>query len=406
MRILFFIAALQIAASLSAQTRYLDSLFAVEKSTDILYGSNLNYDGTSEDLFLDVYQPTDDTLNMRPLIILAHGGSFLSGSKENPSMVTLCNSFAAKGYVTASINYRLGVNFFEVIAGNGEEEFSYATLRGTHDLRAAIRFFRKDVADGDNTYGIDTSMIIAGGSSAGGFMALHAAYLDRLEEIPEEITNIEELGGIEGNSGNDGYSSEIDMAVNLCGAIGDTAWIEQGDTSLVSMHGTEDQTVPYGTGDVELFDVPVGEVNGSGVIEEKTNASGVAHDFYPFYGADHVPYDPIAGDTEHEAYMDTTINFVKTALYNKFFGQVTSTKPPVNSELFNVYPNPVRGERIWISADPEQVEEIVVTNLKGITIQRIQQVKHKQVLHLEPGFYLFNIITDENRMHSRKVIVY
>lgn len=356
-------------------------------------------------MYLDVYQPSADTLEQRPLILFAHGGSFLAGNKDNPSMVALCNAFAAKGYVTASISYRLGVDFFEVIAGNGEEEFTYATLRGTHDLRAAVRFFRKD-ASGDNLYGTDTNIIIAGGSSAGGFMALHAAYLDRLEEVPEEITDIEELGGIEGNSGNEGYSSEIDMAVNLCGAIGDTAWIEQGDTSLISMHGTEDQTVPYGTGDVEIFGMPVGEVHGSGVIDEKTTAAGVEHDFYPFYNADHVPYDALSGDAEHEAYMDTTINFVKTALYNTFFGQITSVKPLSGTELFTVFPNPAKRNGLWVTADPRAVQQIVVTDIKGITIRRIEKVEAKQLLHLEQGFYLVNIITSNNTVQSRKVIVY
>ncbi|HKK09407.1 MAG TPA: hypothetical protein VJ939_01160, partial [Bacteroidales bacterium] len=57
---------------LAGQTRYLDSLFSAEIESDILYGNNLNYDGTSEDLFLDVYTPSGDTAAQRPLIVFAH----------------------------------------------------------------------------------------------------------------------------------------------------------------------------------------------------------------------------------------------------------------------------------------------------------------------------------------------
>ena len=48
-----------------------------------------------------------DTENNRPLIILAHGGSFIAGVRANPSMVSLGEAFAKRGYVVASISYRL-----------------------------------------------------------------------------------------------------------------------------------------------------------------------------------------------------------------------------------------------------------------------------------------------------------
>jgi len=41
MRLSIIIIALLIAVSLPAQSRYLDSLFAVEKTADILYGYNV-----------------------------------------------------------------------------------------------------------------------------------------------------------------------------------------------------------------------------------------------------------------------------------------------------------------------------------------------------------------------------
>ena len=57
-----------------------------------------------------------------------------------------------------------------------------------------------------NTYDIDTNRIYIGGSSAGAITALHVAYLDDVCEISGYLnqTVINQLGGLEGASGNPG----------------------------------------------------------------------------------------------------------------------------------------------------------------------------------------------------------
>ena len=99
-------------------------------------------------------------------------------------MVAMCDSFARKGYVTATIDYRLGmgatVNWFlgipfgiQVNEINGYR----AAYRGMQDTRAAIRFLKHNA----DIYGIDTSKIYVTGSSAGGILALNNIYLDKNE---------------------------------------------------------------------------------------------------------------------------------------------------------------------------------------------------------------------------------
>jgi len=61
---------------------------------------------------MDIYQPTGDIETARPLIIWAHGGSFQSGTSADADVVALSQAFAKKGFVCASINYRLG--FFSI----------------------------------------------------------------------------------------------------------------------------------------------------------------------------------------------------------------------------------------------------------------------------------------------------
>ena len=51
----------------------------------------------------------------RPLIIFHHGGSYYQGSKNNPGAVDFCMSFAKRGYVSVSANYRL-VSLLDLIS--------------------------------------------------------------------------------------------------------------------------------------------------------------------------------------------------------------------------------------------------------------------------------------------------
>src|SRR6266567_824486 len=55
----------------------------------------------------DLYQPKGDTATKRPVVIFAHGGGFTGGDKSSGPSATLAKEFALKGYLTASINYRL-----------------------------------------------------------------------------------------------------------------------------------------------------------------------------------------------------------------------------------------------------------------------------------------------------------
>src|SRR5687767_8522147 len=90
--------------------RYISPIFSADNVTsNIQYGNNVTYTGSAQNLQLDIYQPTGDTVSARPLIIIAHGGSFLFGSKTGPDVVPFCHDFAKMGYVVASINYRLGI---------------------------------------------------------------------------------------------------------------------------------------------------------------------------------------------------------------------------------------------------------------------------------------------------------
>ena len=184
MRIFYTVLCLLVSLSLNAQCgdRYIKQIFdSVDIASSILYGNNVNYTGGSEDLYLDFYEPSGDTEPLRPLIVLEHGGSFVGGTRTDGDVVALSEDFAKMGYACTSISYRLGMTGIP-FPGPDSVAATEAVIRAYHDMKAAIRFFWKDARENGNTYRIDTNNIYIGGSSAGGFAAVHVAYLDKISE--------------------------------------------------------------------------------------------------------------------------------------------------------------------------------------------------------------------------------
>ena len=300
-----------LTASLIAQTecdgaRYIDEIFSqVNVTSNLQYGGNYNPNvwGTPAwvDLYLDVYEPAGDTVEDRPLVFFLYGGSFISGSKTNADVVELCTSYAKMGYVASAINYRLT----SALIWSANEETAYmAASKAIHDLKAAIRWFRMN-DENSNDYRIDTDRIYAGGISAGGIAVVNAAYMDLESEIPSFIFDfVMENGGLEGNSGNEGYDSHFHGVLNLSGAVGDTAWLVTGDIPVVNVHGDQDSVVPYGDGLITLFGLNM-QVFGSYSINETMLNLGNISDLYTFEGWDHTPFS-----TNSEA-MDITIEFTR-----------------------------------------------------------------------------------------------
>jgi para-nitrobenzyl esterase len=266
--------------------RYLTGLFdSVDVTTGVAFGSNTPVTGGGQQtLFMDIYQPAGDLLEERPVVLVAFGGSFIAGQRGD--VADLCERFARMGYVAVAPDYRVG--FFFPNANTTQ----LAVVRCLHDLRAAIRFLRKTVEMDGNPYRIDAGRIIAGGVSAGGIGAIHVAYLDQSSEIPEVLyDDTLTIGGLEGNSGWPGYSSEINACWSMSGAIGDTTWVDPGDVPCISLHEVGDGVVPYGTEEVSVIGIPTGLVaSGSSDLHLRMDNAGVPNCFVSYPGNGHVGY--------------------------------------------------------------------------------------------------------------------
>ncbi|WP_210520067.1 carboxylesterase family protein [Hymenobacter terricola] len=314
-RLLLFVLLLVLGAGqrAAAQTpidttggRYYRPIFpGVTVSAGVTFGSATTFFGGTQTLLMDIYQPTGDVAPERPVIIFAHQGGFVTGTRNEQYMVDVCTRLARLGYVTASIDYRLG--FFPFDTTN----VSVAAIRGMQDLRAAVRFFRNDAATA-NTYRASPGRIVVGGASAGAFSALEVGYLDKVSEVPGDV-NIAALGGIEGNSGNPGYPSTVLAVLSLSGATSPPGIIEAGNPPLYSIHGTADAVVPYFKGRVGAG-LPPKYVFGSGRLNPYATSVGVPNVLRRLSQAPHIPQYTTSGSTNPAAYADTTFRDIRDFL--------------------------------------------------------------------------------------------
>jgi acetyl esterase/lipase len=226
-------------------TRYVSDVFdKVNVQSDLVYGTEMNYKGEMEDLKLDVYTPDGDTETNRPLVIYIHGGSFTGGDKaENQMYVGLLKAFAKKGYVAASINYRLG------------QQASYDTItQAVADSENAIRWLQ----DHSDTYGIDKNHVAIIGYSAGAVIAQHLGYSNA---TPKRIDN-----------------SSIMCVIDVAGMNLYYGAATKSNPPCLAIHGTKDLTDPYAQS--ENF---IKMLQGKGIDATLYTIEGLGHDLSSKY---------------------------------------------------------------------------------------------------------------------------
>ena len=389
-RILLFTAAL-LSVQVFAQCdgRYESEIFSSVSVNEVEYTDVYDWGSFNSGLDMDVYTPDGDSYTERPLIIFAHGGSFYSGDKNNPAMVSLCESFAKRGYVTASIQYRL-TSIWNL---TDSMHMLQTVMNGISDAKAAIRYFRKDAATNGNVFGIDPAQIYVGGYSAGAILAVNLAYINDTVGVPSYLLPIiDATGGLEGNSGNPGYSSDVKAVVNLAGAVYKSSYIDVNDVPIVSVHANDDGTVPYYC-DHALSNPMILKVCGSGTIHDVIDPLGVSNALYTFPSGDHsIPW----------AEMDNvTIPFVSEFLYTTLdcYEETDVNENELNVEL---YPNPVRDVlNLFVS---DLVFDMQILNMLGERFTLKASLDGKiDVSSLAPGVYCLELKTREKAILAKFV---
>ena len=373
--------------------RYLNEIFSGVAVDSVLYS-------TPYGLEMDVYQPVGDTLAQRPLIILAHGGSFISGTRKDDATIdSLCMRFARRGYVTVSIDYRLGAAF------NILTDSAYAVnevIQAISDGKAAIRYFVKDAAT-TNTYKIDTNNIFIGGNSAGAVLYMHVGYLDGLSECPSYIaTAMAANGGFEGNSGNPGYSTKSKAVINLAGGLNMTSFVSAGNEPSVNAQGDADIVVPYTCGYPNLG-VPVHvTLCGLGSLEPAYVANSIYHMSHVFPGDGHVPWST-------DAVKFNTVDSLVTVFLYSLVCPVNDAVNKVNTNVgMSLFPNPA-GEVVNLKSS-QTVSSVALYDATGRSVFQAGNINNENyqinTSGLSKGVYFVRIkFSNENNSPLVKRIV-
>ena len=287
-----------------SSNRYIDPVFNTSITSGVYFGT-ANPWGIipNEDLYMDIYMPTNDALTKRPVIIWAFGGAYLVGTRSQFPIPDYCTYYAERGYVCVSIDYRKG---FNTLDGESAER---AVYRVAQDIRSAQRF----LADNAATYNIDIDAMFLTGSSAGCISGIHTAYMDEPERPASTYGTFLEpsdLGCID-CTGNSNYGNQrvpVKGVINHWGAIGDTSWIEatmRDNIPMLSYHGTADNVVPFGTG--QPFNLPIWPtLHGSSIIHQRLSNNGVQNQLKAWPGVGHEPEINTSAAYLDSMYVDTT----------------------------------------------------------------------------------------------------
>jgi acetyl esterase/lipase len=242
---------------------------------NVLWQSDIEYSNPDDQhLQLNLARPkTGD--GPFPAVLCIHGGGFRAGTRDGYD--GLCMQLAKRGYVTATMTYRLSPKF----------KFPAAV----HDTKAAVRWLRANAA----TYKIDPHRIGVTGGSAGGHLAQFLAVTAHVPEFegtggnPEQSSSVACVVNLFGPSDfTKSYGKSVDAAVVLPMWLGgnlDTArplhvrssplyWVTPDAAPTLCIHGTEDKYVAYEQA-VWLVD----RLQAAGVEAELLTLKGAGHGF-------------------------------------------------------------------------------------------------------------------------------
>ena len=338
----------------SPTDRYQKEIFPdVEVKSDLLYGKAKGYwtrspynddpyittlskglvkafqDPEWLDLKLDIYYPKTDLFKRRPLVMLIHGGAFYVGSKESAAEQNLATSLARRGYVVASIDYRLGFKLMP-------SDIEMSAYRALQDAHAALRF----LAHNAKGLGIDPQQVYVGGTSAGAMASLNIAFMEN-DERPERVKQAGKEGRVtkieeSGNKYTEKFT--IKAVANLWGGLADLSIIDKNEkVSVLSIHGTADEIVPYENdypfqNALMINRLVVDKMYGSKLIDDRLNILGIRSRLVTLDGLGHEP--ELDNYKTLNQWMDTITSYGTRFMYEETAPEV---KLPVNQ--LNIHEN-------------------------------------------------------------------
>lgn len=260
--LVFFVSATSLAQSVNHQD------FTLLKDVEYGTGRVMLPQEANKALLLDIYLPNEQNAKnlinsegLRPGFFIIHGGGFNKGTKAQSSLVKIAKTMARKGYVVASIDYRVGPenpiisDEFAALLQSSKKQKSKPVdkekaIAALEDSLKAFRWFTQNA----HIHGVDTNRIAVLGGSAGSDTAINLAYRlsDFSIERPDIAAVIDLWGGLTFND--------------------ESTLMKAGDPPLFIYHGTED---------------PLRDIDDAKRLYSSAQKAGVAVEFHPIDKAGH-----------------------------------------------------------------------------------------------------------------------
>ena len=381
--------------------RYVADVFpTVTKKTDIIFGYNTAIDygtgaTTPVTLKLDFYEPAGDPAVKRPLIIMAFGGAFIQGQRQD--LDDLGQAFAHKGYTLATIDYRLvqpgTFNLNYLLLYSRPDLLADEIIRACADMKAAIRYFKHDAAT-VNTYRIDPTKIFVGGLSAGAITALQTAYTDSPAESPTLAAAYASNGGLEGNTDFPAPNNLLPTyraigiagVFNIAGGVADLNIVSAGNPPLYSAQGTADEVVPYDCGTVNPSTYVL---CGSHQIQLRATQVGIANQLHPVVGGNHASPGNEPDRSQIIAEASTFLQALVCATAPLSAGAASPASPLL------IAPNPIR-DQLSVSGLPAGRSQLLLYDATGRLVgqARAEGAATWPTADLPPGLYFLKALNE------------
>lgn len=379
------------------------SMNQIGSNTGVVYGTALNYNGQSQNLEMNIFYPnfSEDSLEKRPLLVLVHGGCFLTGSPNE--IDAMCVEFAKRGFVAVDIGYRLGWAFTpncEDVTANTVISVNMAIYRVIQDIHASLRYLVANAA----TYKIDTAWIFAGGLSAGAYAIADLAFVTQ-EDLNILWPYINSMGNING-SGNDLQNKFTLKGLFLnWGSIIDVDYITPANAiPMIAFNGDADKISPIDSGYFEYCN-HYEMMYGTRSIYNKLISYGVCSEMNVKISGGHGVYN--------QTYEQNVFRIGKAACFFKsmFCSECTSSyhtdsipsdcsakytglntaKKRIDIKQLQVFPNPGAG-LFSIQGNAILGSLLEVYSIEGKLLYKGKAESGKQELdlsYLKDGIYLF-----------------
>ncbi len=263
-----------------------ESIVGVEEELSIPY-KDLGY----RELQMDVFYPEKQGKKALPGILFVHGGGWRSGDRS--LQIPLAKALAARGYITAVMDYRLSL------------EAPYPA--GVYDVKDAIKWIK----DHANQFNLDTSKIAISGGSAGGQLAALVGTTNGVEKYESDHSGYQSSSDVQAMIDMDGvlafYHPESEEGTVAAEWLGGTyAEVPEIWDEASALYQVSDRAVPvlFINSQYPRFHA------GQGDMVKKLTELGLYAEIHTFPNSPHPfwLFDP---------WFTQTVNFV-----DKFFGKI------------------------------------------------------------------------------------